>query len=166
MELLMTESHMYLLDIRSSTSVTGQNNHRNMSSIVLNLLTKTAWKLKTPGGILVFRVLVQVWGWGDPSILQVWSIFFLMQHSRVICILGEPIPINSKMVMGLCLKMHIRISKYYVLGSWKNPKQLNPLHIISTPGRSQGLLYKHLRYWLSGSSFSSHSFTAPPRPNC
>ena len=60
MELLMTESHMYLLDIRSSTSVTGQNNHRNMSSIVLNLLTKTTWKLKTPGGILVFRVLVQV----------------------------------------------------------------------------------------------------------
>ena len=31
-----------------------------MSSIRLNLLTKTTWKLKTPGGILVFRVLVQV----------------------------------------------------------------------------------------------------------
>ena len=33
-----------------------------MSSIRLNLLTKTTWKLKTPGGILVFRVLVQVRG--------------------------------------------------------------------------------------------------------
>ena len=40
---------MYLLDIKSSPS-----------SIRLNLLTKTTWKLKTPDGILVFRVLVQV----------------------------------------------------------------------------------------------------------
>ena len=31
-----------------------------MSSIRLNLLTKTTWELKTEGGILVFRVLVQV----------------------------------------------------------------------------------------------------------
>ena len=61
MELLMTESHMYLPDIKSSPSLTGQNNNRKMSSIRLNLLTKTTWKLKTPGGILVFRVLMQVW---------------------------------------------------------------------------------------------------------
>ena len=32
-----------------------------MSSIRLNLLTKTTWKLKTPGEILVFGQLVQVW---------------------------------------------------------------------------------------------------------
>ena len=62
MEFLMTESHMYLQDIESSPSLTGHTNHRSTSSIRLNLLTKTTWKLKTPGGILVFRVLVQVWG--------------------------------------------------------------------------------------------------------
>ena len=33
----------------------------------LNLLTKTTWKLKTPGGILVFRLLVQVWLLPEPS---------------------------------------------------------------------------------------------------
>ena len=60
MELLMTESHMYLLDIKSSPSLTVQNSIRSMSSIRLNLLTKTTWKLKTPGGILVCLVLVQV----------------------------------------------------------------------------------------------------------
>ena len=41
----MTEYHMYLQDIKSSPLLTGQNR--------LNLLT--------PGGIQVFRVLVQVW---------------------------------------------------------------------------------------------------------
>ena len=46
MELLMTESHMYV----SSPSLTGQNINRSMSSISLNLLTKTTWKLKTPKG--------------------------------------------------------------------------------------------------------------------
>ena len=61
----MTESHMHLQDIKSSPSLTGQNNNRSMSSIRLNLLTKTTWKLKTPGGILVFRVLVQVCLKGD-----------------------------------------------------------------------------------------------------
>ena len=66
MELLMTESHMHLQDIKSSPSPTGQNSNRSMSSIRLNLLTKTTWKLKTPGGILVFRVLVQVWYLADP----------------------------------------------------------------------------------------------------
>ena len=40
MELLMTESHMYLQDIKSSPSLTGQNNVISMSSIRLNLLTK------------------------------------------------------------------------------------------------------------------------------
>ena len=54
------ESHMYLLDTKSSPSLTGKNNIRRVSSIRLNLLTKTNWKLKTQGGILVFRVLVQV----------------------------------------------------------------------------------------------------------
>ena len=43
------------------------------------------------------------------------------------------------------------------------------LHIISRPGRSQGLLFKQpqdsLIKSLIKSSFSSHSFTAPPRPN-
>ena len=34
------ESHMYLLAIKSSLSLTGQNNNRNMSSNRLNLLTK------------------------------------------------------------------------------------------------------------------------------
>ena len=61
MELFMTESHMPLQDIKSSTSLTGQNNNRSMTSIRLNLFTKTTWKLRTPGGILVFQVLVQVW---------------------------------------------------------------------------------------------------------
>ena len=56
----MTESHMYLLDIKSIPLLNGQNNNRNMSSIRLDLLTITTWKLKTPGGILVVRVLVQV----------------------------------------------------------------------------------------------------------
>ena len=36
----MTESHMYLQDIKSSPSLTGQNNVISMSSIRLNLLTK------------------------------------------------------------------------------------------------------------------------------
>ena len=61
MELLMQEFHMYLLDIKSSPKLTGQHDNRVMSFIRLNLLTKTSWKLKTPGGILVFRLLVQVW---------------------------------------------------------------------------------------------------------
>ena len=51
MELLMTESHIHLQDIKSSPSLTGQNSNRSMSSIRLNLLTKTTWKLKTPGGL-------------------------------------------------------------------------------------------------------------------
>ena len=42
-------------------------------------------------------------------------------------------------------------------------------YIFSRPGRSQGLLYKHLRHWLIHSvgpwAFSSHSFSAMPRPN-
>ena len=62
MELLMRLSHMYLQDIKSSPSLTGQTSNRSVSSIRLNLLTKTTWKLKTPGGILVFQILVQVWG--------------------------------------------------------------------------------------------------------
>ena len=32
-----------------------------MSSTSLNLSTNSTWKLKNPGGILVFQVLVQVW---------------------------------------------------------------------------------------------------------
>ena len=60
MELLMQEFYMYLLYIKSSTKRNGQHDNREMSSIRLNLLTKTIWKLKTPGGILVFRLLVQV----------------------------------------------------------------------------------------------------------
>ena len=51
----MTEPHMHLLDIKSRPSPTGQHNKREISSFRLN------WKLKTPGGILVFRLLVQVW---------------------------------------------------------------------------------------------------------
>ena len=39
MEILMTESNLYLLDIKSSPSLNGQNNNRKMSSIRLNLLT-------------------------------------------------------------------------------------------------------------------------------
>ena len=54
MELLM-----YLQDIKSSLSLTGQNNKRNMSSNRLNLLTKTTWK------ILAFQVLVEVCPDGD-----------------------------------------------------------------------------------------------------
>ena len=60
MELLMTESLMYLLDIKSSPLLTGKHNNREMSFIRLNLSTKTTWKLKTPGGMLIFRLLVQV----------------------------------------------------------------------------------------------------------
>ena len=60
MELHMTESHMYLQDIKTSPSLTGQNNDIRMCSIRLNLLTKTTWKFKTPGRILVIQVIVQV----------------------------------------------------------------------------------------------------------
>ena len=52
---------MNLMYMKSSHLLTGQHNNRVMSFISLNLLTKTIWKLKTPGGILVFRLLVQVW---------------------------------------------------------------------------------------------------------
>ena len=40
MELLMTESHMYLQYIKSSLSINGQNSKRSMSSIMMNVLTK------------------------------------------------------------------------------------------------------------------------------
>ena len=53
---------MYLQDIKSSPSLTGQNNNRSMSPFRLNLLTKTTLKLKTPGGIIVFWVSEHVWG--------------------------------------------------------------------------------------------------------
>ena len=79
MELLMTESHMYLLDIKSNPSLIGQNNNREMSSIRLNLSTKTTWKLKTPGGILVFRLLVHV----CPSGECMGSILFVMMEVQV-----------------------------------------------------------------------------------
>ena len=49
-----------LLDIKSGPSLTGQNNNRKISLIGLNLLTKATLKFKNPGGILIFRVLVQV----------------------------------------------------------------------------------------------------------
>ena len=51
MEILMTESYMYLLDIKLSLSLTDQKNNRKMYLIRLNLLTKPTWKLKTPGGL-------------------------------------------------------------------------------------------------------------------
>ena len=53
-ELIMTESHIHLQDIKSSHSLTGQNSNIIMSSIRLNLLTKTTWKPKTTGGVLEF----------------------------------------------------------------------------------------------------------------
>ena len=40
MEILITKSHVYLLDIESSPSLNGQNNNRKMSSIRLNLLRR------------------------------------------------------------------------------------------------------------------------------
>ena len=58
----MTEFRMHLQDIKYSPLLTGHTNIRSMSFIELNLLTKTSWKLKTPGGILVFLVLVHIWG--------------------------------------------------------------------------------------------------------
>ena len=77
----MTESDMYVLDIKSSPLLTGQNNNREMSSIRLSLSTKTTWKLKTQGGILVFRVLVQVCSnaaWPHPSLLP-WEVAGVIQ---------------------------------------------------------------------------------------
>ena len=59
MELLMQEFHVYLLDIKSSPKLNGQHDNREMSSIRLNLLT--------PGGILVFPLLVQVCCRADPG---------------------------------------------------------------------------------------------------
>ena len=90
MELLMTESHMHLQDIKSTPSLTGQNNNKGMSSIRLNLLTKTTWKLKTPGGILVFRVLVQNCG-GIRMFLRggVLSIFQLPSYNGLDPCLGD-----------------------------------------------------------------------------
>ena len=56
----MTESCMYLPDIKSSPSLTGRNNNRKTSSIRLNLSTKTTWKLKTPGGFGPHRFAVNI----------------------------------------------------------------------------------------------------------
>ena len=53
--------HMYLLDLKSIPSLNSHNKNKRLLSIRLSLLTKTTWKLKTPGGILSFPVLVQVW---------------------------------------------------------------------------------------------------------
>ena len=75
MELLMQEFHMYLLDIKSRPKLNGQHDNREMSSIRLNLLTKTTWKLKTAGGILVFQLLVQVWICRDLS--KIWLDYIL-----------------------------------------------------------------------------------------
>ena len=60
--------------------------------------------------------------------------------------------------------------KKYYLGFFKNTYRYflkKPAHtIFSRPGRSQGLLYKHLRYWLIHSVMVCENiFTAPPRPN-
>ena len=49
------KSHMYLLYINPAPHLLAR------TSIGLNMLTKITWKLKTLGGILVFRVLVQAW---------------------------------------------------------------------------------------------------------
>ena len=47
-ELLMTEYHIHLQDIKSSHSLTGQNSNRRMSSIRLNLLTKNNLEDQNP----------------------------------------------------------------------------------------------------------------------
>ena len=60
MELLMQDFHMYILHIKSSPKLNAQHDNKDMSSIRLNLLIKTTWKIKTPGGILVFQLLVQI----------------------------------------------------------------------------------------------------------
>ena len=61
MELPVTESHVYLLDIKSSPSLIGQNNNRTYVFHQVEFVDKiTTWKLKTPGGILLLQVLVQV----------------------------------------------------------------------------------------------------------
>ena len=49
MELLMPESHMHLQDIKSSPSLTGQKDTSSMSSIRLNLLTKSNLETQNPG---------------------------------------------------------------------------------------------------------------------
>ena len=59
----MSESYMHLQDIISSPSLTGHN--RSMSSIRLNLLTKSTFRLKTPGGILVTSIQSVSAGLGD-----------------------------------------------------------------------------------------------------
>ena len=51
MDILMTESYMYLLDIKSILLLTDQKNNGKMYLIRLNFLTKPTWKLKTPGGL-------------------------------------------------------------------------------------------------------------------
>jgi hypothetical protein len=52
---------------------------------------------------------------------------------------------------------------------FKPVTKFRQFRIFSRPGRSQGLLYKQPRnsfiHSVSKSVFSSHSFTAPPRPN-
>ena len=67
----MTECHMHLQDIKFSPLFTDQNSSRSRPAIRLNLLTKTTWKLKTPGGMLVFRLLVQVRPW----MVHKWEVF-------------------------------------------------------------------------------------------
>ena len=67
----MTECHMHQQDIKLSPSFTDQNSSRSRPAIRLNLLTKTTWKLKTPRGMIVFRLLVQVCPW----MVHAWEVF-------------------------------------------------------------------------------------------
>ena len=67
-----------------------------MTYVSLNLLTNSTWKLKTPGELLVFRVLVQVWlkqqTWRDVLCSKVFH--DLLTHQSSSNALGSKVPNN------------------------------------------------------------------------
>ena len=64
MELLMTESHIYLQDIISSPSLTGQSNNKYVFHQV-EFDTKKKLEAQNPGVILLFRVSLQICFWEE-----------------------------------------------------------------------------------------------------
>ena len=82
---------------------------------------------------------------------------------------SESRPVQKWRQAFFCWKS-INADNSYLYANWRMTVTQRYIlnHIISRPGRSQGLLYKPCDWlikWVSQSAFSSQSFTAPPRPN-
>ena len=88
--------------------------------------------------------------------------FFMTKTLQTLVIIAPQVSITA--ASQLCLNS---TPPFYM--TTDSPIFMTTLFLISRPGRSQGLLYKHLCYSLihsvTHSAFSSISFTAPPRPN-